>query len=628
MKKFVMYLILILICTFNNTYASTDRFNLKSEYLISNDTVLVYGTVNLSVVNPKEGETYAYYITDVTTSESAKLRDFSSNSTFVWKASKVGVKELTLVVKSADNSTKEYKKTVTVTNKVGGTIFNSITTREQVLQANRNNMIIANAVSDDKNLSYKFLVKDPLGFTKMIRDWDDLNTALFYPKQEGIYNCIVYIKDSQGTIAKKTQELKVEQTYKFGLNVSLDKDNVHLSFDTDDPDKYEYKYICRDMETKKWYAISAPITGAEYIASPSLDFKLTDLKDISFKGLYNFYIDVREKGKETTNRYSYPVFFNYSSDKVIINNFPLKEVTEVKYGDTLDLSADITGNDVTYKYYYVNLDKPSSVTEVVIPDDCKFKVAFTDSNILYIIAQDKDGNRSAESSIVNIISESDFNIGALQTFNINDSTTDILAQSTTYNSLYKFIGYKTTTSDGIVLQDFNYNNLITCNTGDFYKVVVEVKDNTTGLTDYKVINLQNPTDDTNTEAPIIKSFRYELVDNTIKLEADAEGFGQLQYSFYYLDSNGSRILIKDFTASSTKNWTPGINGTLNVYVDVKDSVGLISTERISVDITNNVESNETSNELPATGYFASNVGNLVMLCIILIYCFIIYKKRN
>ena len=66
----------------------------------------------------------------------------------------------------------------------------------------------------------------------------------------------------------------------------------------------------------------------------------------------------------------------------------------------------------------------------------------------------------------------------------------------------------------------------------------------------------------------------------IKLSAEAEGVGEIQYKFL-INSGNDWYSIQDFSTSNSCEWIPSSPGKKILYVDVMDEKGNIERESIN-----------------------------------------------
>lgn len=555
--------------------AVENRLSFSCSNLIDANTVVLKSAVTLKASNPQADETYAFYIRNVGKNDDYMLKDYSSASSIVWYATKEGSKELVLKIKDNKGNVTEYTQVVNVSIP-SNIIFNSISLEKTEVVTNERIKVTANAVGGT-NTAFKFLAQDPKGNYTTIREWETDNNILFQPTSEGTYNIIVYAKDDTGALIKRTTSLVVKAGLTKGFFINKTDNNVELKMILEDSSKYEYKFVARESDTNAWTNIGKTINGTDYSDNSSLNFDHTNIGGKSFKGLYYFRADVRNKETQEVKSYYYNYFFNYTSPKVVLNSFTISAVDYVRYKQNIKLSADATGDGVTYSFYVAPLNstvEPHTISEG--SNSANWRVLTSGSKILYVKAKDKNGNISTSSKIIHVGINYNFKLKDIETFMLDENNTEILAQAIGRDVQYKFEAYEDVDTEAIVLQDFSYNNLINYSTTtNYHRIKVTAKDVGTGDLDskYLYLNKVKDTGDIVLDEIKINSFNVDFKNKALELSAEAEGGDNLQYKFYYLDENGDDVLIKDFSSSNTKLWTPDFEGSRDIYVMVKNSSG-------------------------------------------------------
>ena len=94
--------------------------------------------------------------------------------------------------------------------------------------------------------------------------------------------------------------------------------------------------------------------------------------------------------------------------------------------------------------------------------------------------------------------------------------------------------------------------------------------------------------------PVVNSFTTDKASpqvsgTTVKLTVNATGEGTLQYKFLVKDSKGNWYVLKDYSSINTYSWKTGATGTKTLYVDVKDSNGLVTRESISYKVLDKID---------------------------------------
>ena len=76
----------------------------------------------------------------------------------------------------------------------------------------------------------------------------------------------------------------------------------------------------------------------------------------------------------------------------------------------------------------------------------------------------------------------------------------------------------------------------------------------------------------------------------VKLTAEASGgSGKYTYKFLVCDDKGNWYRIQDYGTSNTCTWIPGATGEKTLYVDVKDSTGIVRRVELPYTVKNSTK---------------------------------------
>ena len=120
-----------------------------------------------------------------------------------------------------------------------------------------------------------------------------------------------------------------------------------------------------------------------------------------------------------------------------------------------------------------------------------------------------------------------------------------------------------------------------------YNLLVEVKDSTgkikSKLMKYVVGNSISINElKVDKEGLDLAGTKFRLTSNAIG------GTGGLKYRFTCKDPSGNRIIIRNFNSEKTTTWIPTVNGKYLVYVEVKDSIGIIKTKSMEFEVKSSI----------------------------------------
>ena len=137
----------------------------------------------------------------------------------------------------------------------------------------------------------------------------------------------------------------------------------------------------------------------------------------------------------------------------------------------------------------------------------------------------------------------------------------------------------------VILRNYAYNNTFSWKpyTADTYKVGVNVKD-----AGGKIVNRVKTV--TVTKPLRVAVFRAGnkstyTVGETVALAARGEGgTSPYQYQFYVYRSNGTRVILKNYSGVNIYSWKPQTRDKYRVCVAIKDAKGAVITKAVYITV--------------------------------------------
>ncbi|MFQ9545499.1 MAG: leucine-rich repeat protein [Clostridium sp.] len=173
----------------------------------------ISGTViKLSVEAAGKGTLqYKFIIKDNKTGNWAKLRDYGTNNTYIWKTKATGDKTLYVDVKDEKGQVIRKSLGYTVQEKVSAPVIKSFVSDKKSPQISGASIKLSVEAIGTGILQYKFIIKDnKTGNWYKLRDYNTSNVYLWTTKQTGNKTLYVDVKDSNGQVTRKSMNYIVK----------------------------------------------------------------------------------------------------------------------------------------------------------------------------------------------------------------------------------------------------------------------------------------------------------------------------------------------------------------------------------------------------------------------------------
>ncbi len=464
--------------------------------------------------------------------------------------------------------------------------------------------ISANTTGGSGNVLYKFTVSNGTQ-TQVLSDYSNKSTIKWTPTSIGTYTIKVEVKDGNGDSAELTEKFIINndpiisdkpiiknikpttETVKPGSKVTFNVNAVggenvgngllFYKFFITEPDGTEK--IAQNYSRKNLYTLTA-----------------------NKKGTYKVRVEVENAFNVTVTKETEIVCTNDSIEptELKINSFTTDKASPQKVGTTLSLTASAQGEGtLQYKFLVYENNKWAIIKDYSQDNFASYKLSSEGEKTLYVDVKDSTGN-TVRKNMSFVATKADVEAAPV----ISSFTTDkaspqvsgtkvtLTANATGSGTLqYKFL-VQDDKGNWYKLRDYSTSKSYTWTTGSAGNktLYVDVKDSNGKVTrksmSYKV-------NEKVVAAPVISSFTTDRTSpqvsgTPIVLLAKASGAGTLQYKFIVQDPKGNWTIIQDYSTSNMAVWMNQLAGDNTLYVDVKDSNGKVTREKITFKINKEV----------------------------------------
>ncbi len=502
--------------------------------------------------------------------------------------------------------------------------------------------ITAKTSGDTQRLQYKFVwQKDDWKEWGVIQELSTKNTAEWKPDSVGEYTIYVDVKDVDGTIITKTIPYKIipvnwkyEEIKTTPEDIQKKGETVEIQAEMSGNTKgLRYKFVWQKDDWKEWGVIqelSEKNKAVWKTPKKSGKYKLyVDVKDrdgykfvwqkddwkewgviqeLSEKnkavwktpkksGKYKLYVDVKDRDGETrTKSLDYFVATQLWNAEEIVVNEGIEEQVYTK----IPIEAKASGETENLQYKFVW--KKGSV-EDDWGKEWGVLQEFGNSNrtdnwypkkagiyTIYVDIKDVDGRKKTITKEYEVL-EAPWQLDKLEIYGRPDrfvgDTLKVEAKTSgeTDGLQYKFVcrrgnGWE----DWEVVQEFSTQNHIEIpiEKDKEYNIYVDIKDNRGVTFDAETVKVRGHKylSAKSTSTTISKG-------QTVNVYPEITGGkGELQYKYVWQKDNWKKWgVIKEFSSSSSINWTPSEEGTYYIIIDVKAN-GKVQTKSVRIEVKN------------------------------------------
>ena len=288
--------------------------------------------------------------------------------------------------------------------------------------------------------------------------------------------------------------------------------------------------------------------------------------------------------------------------KEVFKELQIKSITLDKsqgnLGEAVTISTEAEGGSGTlnYKFYYKKDGVYTLIQAYSTSNTVKWTPDESGDYIVYVDVRDGSGTiKSRNTSYVVNGSALTINSFEVDKTDIEANTEVILtanAEGGTGELNYKF--YYKNNDKYTKIQDYSTKNSAnwTPTEDGYYKLYVDVKDEAGNVKTKAFDFIVGNVDDLEMEFTL--STKSGVVNTPVTIDATSEGgVNPITYKFYY-KKDGTYTMIKDYSDSSSIEWTPEEEGTYVVYVDAKDASGKIVSKYINFTVGKGVEITDIS----------------------------------
>ena len=288
--------------------------------------------------------------------------------------------------------------------------------------------------------------------------------------------------------------------------------------------------------------------------------------------------------------------------KEVFKELQIKSITLDKsqgnLGEAVTISAEAEGGSGTlnYKFYYKEDGVYTLIQAYSTSNTVKWTPDESGDYIVYVDVRDGSGTtRTAYTSYKaygDSLTIKSFEADKTSVEANTEVTLTANAEGGTGELSYKF--YYKNNDKYTKIQDYSTKNSAnwTPTEDGYYKLYVDVKDEAENVKTKAFDFIVGNVDDLEMEFTL--STKSGVVNKPVTIDATSEGgVNPITYKFYY-KKDGTYTMIKDYSDSSSIEWTPEEEGTYAVYVDAKDASGKIVSKYINFTVGKGVEITDIS----------------------------------
>ncbi len=536
-------------------------------------------TVNAAASGGEGSYTYcAAYVDEG--QNSVVVQNYTSNNIISFSINNAGEYTVYVIVKDSNGNVSEKSFDITVEQKDelvnnSGMSSDSITLGDTVT-------LTGAAAGGTAPYKYAYYYKNSTDSKyTTLKGYSTTDTVSFTPTETGTYSVVIYTKDNDGTIMKKTFKLTVKNVALVN-NSKLSADSINLGGTVTitgeaaggtAPYKYAYYY-------KK-------STDSSYTTIKGFSETSTVSLEPTEAGSYIVVVKVKDNaGTIARSEYTLTV-----ANAALANNSELSS-EKIALGGTVTITGEAAGGTAPYQYavYYKNStdSKFSTLQTYSAANTVTFQPTETGTYSVVVYVKDNNGatvKKTMKLTVENALT----NTSELSSEKIAlGGTVTITGKATGGTAPYQYAVYYKNSTDSkfSTLQTYSATDTVTFKptaTGT-YSVVVYVKDND-GTTVKKTMKLT--VEDaalTNTSKLAAASI---ALGSSVKIKGSATGgTAPYQYAFYYKNSTDSKFTtLKSYSSTATVSFKPTAAGTYSVVVYVKDNDGTIVKKTLKLTVT-------------------------------------------
>ena len=377
----------------------------KLQLTVSSDfTTVTSGndiTISTLLINSSSSENYTYkfIVYDIDTKQWTKLQDFSSSSSYTWKTTDAGNKQIYVDVKdSKGNVTRSQAVNVKV-EETTKPLAISATKQE----ADKTVTFTAEGSGGSGKYSYKFIVynKTTNSWAKL-QDFSEKNTFTWTKGNAGDRYFYVDVKDNTTgkTVRSQALNVKIDATSTPTSTLTASTANVNVGGKvtltakaTAGSGKYTYKFLIYNPATKQWAKLQDFSNNSTFTWTAGS------------AGARQFYVDVKDSNGKVTRSKVVNVQVGNAQSVTKLSVKATASTTANKVGQNVTFTATANGGAGGYTYKFLVYNKTTKqwakIQDFSATSKLTWKAGSAGERQFYVDVKDKNGN-TVRSSVMNV----------------------------------------------------------------------------------------------------------------------------------------------------------------------------------------------------------------------------------
>ena len=377
----------------------------KLQLTVSSDfTTVTSGndiTISTLLINSSSSENYTYkfIVYDIDTKQWTKLQDFSSSSSYTWKTTDAGNKQIYVDVKdSKGNVTRSQAVNVKV-EETTKPLAISATKKE----ADKTVTFTAEGSGGSGKYSYKFIVynKTTNSWAKL-QDFSEKNTFTWTKGNAGDRYFYVDVKDNTTgkTVRSQALNVKIDATSTPTSTLTASTANVNVGGKvtltakaTAGSGKYTYKFLIYNPATKQWAKLQDFSNNSTFTWTAGS------------AGARQFYVDVKDSNGKVTRSKVVNVQVGNAQSVTKLSVKATASTTANKVGQNVTFTATANGGAGGYTYKFLVYNKTTKqwakIQDFSATSKLTWKAGSAGERQFYVDVKDKNGN-TVRSSVMNV----------------------------------------------------------------------------------------------------------------------------------------------------------------------------------------------------------------------------------
>lgn len=377
----------------------------KLQLTVSSDfTTVTSGndiTISTLLINSSSSENYTYkfIVYDIDTKQWTKLQDFSSSSSYTWKTTDAGNKQIYVDVKdSKGNVTRSQAVNVKV-EETTKPLAISATKKE----ADKTVTFTAEGSGGSGKYSYKFIVynKTTNSWAKL-QDFSEKNTFTWTKGNAGDRYFYVDVKDNttDKTVRSQALNVKIDATSTPTSTLTASTANVNVGGKvtltakaTAGSGKYTYKFLIYNPATKQWAKLQDFSNNSTFTWTAGS------------AGARQFYVDVKDSNGKVTRSKVVNVQVGNAQSVTKLSVKATASTTANKVGQNVTFTATANGGAGGYTYKFLVYNKTTKqwakIQDFSATSKLTWKAGSAGERQFYVDVKDKNGN-TVRSSVMNV----------------------------------------------------------------------------------------------------------------------------------------------------------------------------------------------------------------------------------